>query len=129
MMSSLGTRRHCTCLLHGVHGTLHVKGFLLPNLTELFLHSNRVKWLPKSIGQLKNLKILDVHNNQIETFPDEICELSNLLRILAGGNELKSLPENIGTQHTVALLQHTRVSGAVRCMDGGVNQWIDLCMN
>lgn len=65
---------------------------LHPFLRTLDLSKNKLKILPKSIGQFKELKILNVSNNSLENLPEEINNLSKIETLQVNCNLLKSLP-------------------------------------
>ncbi len=65
------------------------------NLHILSLTHNKIKTLPKEIGQLKNLKYLDLYYNNLESLPKEIGELENLEQLLLEKNQLINLPIEI----------------------------------
>jgi len=61
-------------------------------LRTLDLSKNKLKILPKSVGQFKELKILNVSNNSLETVPAEINNLSKIETLQVNCNLLMSLP-------------------------------------
>lgn len=65
---------------------------LHPYLRTLDLSKNKLKVLPKSIGQFKELKILNISNNSLETLPGEINNLSKIETLQVNSNLLKELP-------------------------------------
>lgn len=65
---------------------------LHPFLRTLDLSKNKLKILPKSVGQFKELKILNVSNNSLESLPEEINCLTKIETLHANCNLLKSLP-------------------------------------
>lgn len=65
---------------------------LHPHLRTLELSKNKLKILPKSIGQFKELKVLNVSNNSLESLPQEINGLSKIETLQVNCNLLKSLP-------------------------------------
>lgn len=65
---------------------------LHPFLRTLDLSKNKLKILPKSIGQFKELKILNASNNLLENLPEEINNLSKIETLQVNCNLLKSLP-------------------------------------
>jgi len=67
-----------------------------PNLLELDISRNRLKEVPKEIGQLKNLRRLLADRNKIATLPKEIGDLESLEELVLNRNELTELPKEIG---------------------------------
>jgi len=51
----------------------------LINLLYLSLDNNKIKEIPKEIGNLINLNYLDLNNNEIKEIPKEIKILDNLI--------------------------------------------------
>ena len=68
----------------------------LSNLQRINLYNNRLKILPKEIGNLINLEELDLSNNLLEEIPKEIGNLSNLKELFLQHNLLKEIPQEIG---------------------------------
>lgn len=62
------------------------------SLRTLDLSKNKLKILPKSVGQFKELKILNVSNNTLENLPAEINGLSKIETLQVSCNLLKSIP-------------------------------------
>lgn len=65
-------------------------------LDKLYLNHNKLKTLPRKIGQLKNLTHLDVSSNELTEIPEEIGMLTNLKRLLLFDNNLQTLPFEMG---------------------------------
>lgn len=65
---------------------------LHPILRTLDLSKNKLKTLPKDVGQFKELKILNVSNNLLEKIPEEINCLLKIETLQMNCNLLKSLP-------------------------------------
>ncbi len=57
---------------------------------------SRLKYIPESIGNLKNLKSLHISNTIIDTFPESIWKLENLENLTIQSKKLTSIPKLIG---------------------------------
>ena len=68
----------------------------LDNISELWLNSNFLIFLPCNIGNLKNLKELSLFDNQLISLPPEIGKLTNLSELWLNSNHLTSIPVEIG---------------------------------
>ncbi|XP_029430448.1 leucine-rich repeat-containing protein 28 isoform X2 [Rhinatrema bivittatum] len=91
----------------------------LPNLVELYLHSNNIVVIPEEIGDLKELQTLDLSTNCLITLPErlhlchslqyltvdrnhlwgvprQLCQLPNLNELSMAGNRLAFLPLDLG---------------------------------
>ncbi|XP_072236229.1 leucine-rich repeat-containing protein 28 [Leuresthes tenuis] len=68
----------------------------LPNLIELYLHSNNLVLIPEAIGNLARLQSLDLSNNTLQLLCPEIGRLRSLRHLRLSNNHLKSLPPEIG---------------------------------
>ncbi|KAK5873547.1 hypothetical protein PBY51_018581 [Eleginops maclovinus] len=68
----------------------------LPNLIELYLHSNNIVIIPEAIGNLARLQSLDLSNNALQFLCPEIGRLRSLRHLRLSNNHLKSLPPEIG---------------------------------
>eukprot|EP00062_Callorhinchus_milii_P002342 gi/632938429/ref/XP_007904922.1/ PREDICTED: leucine-rich repeat-containing protein 28 [Callorhinchus milii] len=68
----------------------------LPNLIELYLHSNNIIVIPEAIGALVKLQSLDLTNNALEILCPEIGQLRALRHLRLANNQLKFLPPEIG---------------------------------
>jgi Leucine-rich repeat (LRR) protein len=73
-------------------------------LLVLMVIGNKLKTLPKSIGEIDNLVILSVFNNQISFLPDSIGKLDNLVHIWLFNNQLNTLPKSIGNLENLVQL-------------------------
>uniref|UniRef100_A0A8C3AWM2 Leucine rich repeat containing 28 n=1 Tax=Cyclopterus lumpus TaxID=8103 RepID=A0A8C3AWM2_CYCLU len=68
----------------------------LPNLIELYLHSNNIVIIPEAIGNLARLQSLDLSNNVLQFLCPEIGRLRSLRHLRLSNNHLKCLPPEIG---------------------------------
>ncbi|XP_008309034.1 leucine-rich repeat-containing protein 28 [Cynoglossus semilaevis] len=68
----------------------------LPNLIELYLHSNNIVIIPEAIGNLARLQSLDLSNNALQLLCPEIGRLRSLRHLRLSNNQLKCLPPAIG---------------------------------
>ncbi|XP_049907809.1 leucine-rich repeat-containing protein 28 [Epinephelus moara] len=68
----------------------------LPNLIELYLHSNNIVIIPEAIGNLARLQSLDLSNNALQFLCPEIGRLRSLRHLRLSNNQLKCLPPEIG---------------------------------
>ncbi|XP_044856147.1 leucine-rich repeat-containing protein 28-like [Mauremys mutica] len=68
----------------------------LPNLVELYLHSNNIVVVPEAIGSLVKLQFLDLSDNALEIVCPEIGRLRSLRHLRLANNQLKYLPAGEG---------------------------------
>ncbi|XP_056134194.1 leucine-rich repeat-containing protein 28 [Lampris incognitus] len=68
----------------------------LPNLIELYLHSNNIAVVPEAIGNLARLQSLDLSDNALQLICPEIGRLRSLRHLRLSNNQLKTLPPEIG---------------------------------
>ncbi|XP_069622393.1 leucine-rich repeat-containing protein 28 [Ranitomeya imitator] len=68
----------------------------LPNLVELYLHSNNIVFVPEAIGSLVKLQSLDLSDNALEILCPDIGRLKSLRHLRLTNNRLKYLPPEIG---------------------------------
>ncbi|KAL2088374.1 hypothetical protein ACEWY4_015273 [Coilia grayii] len=68
----------------------------LPNLIELYLHSNNIAIIPEAIGNLAKLQSLDLSDNALQVICPEIGRLRSLRHLRLANNQLKFLPQEIG---------------------------------
>ncbi|XP_066210976.1 leucine-rich repeat-containing protein 28 isoform X1 [Saccopteryx leptura] len=68
----------------------------LPNLVELYLHSNNIVVVPEAIGSLVKLQCLDLSDNALEIVCPEIGRLRALRHLRLANNQLQSLPAEVG---------------------------------
>ncbi|XP_050005116.1 leucine-rich repeat-containing protein 28 isoform X3 [Alexandromys fortis] len=68
----------------------------LPNLVELYLHSNNIVVVPEAIGSLVKLQCLDLSDNALEVVCPEIGRLRALRHLRLANNQLQFLPPDLG---------------------------------
>ncbi|RVE74829.1 hypothetical protein OJAV_G00026250 [Oryzias javanicus] len=68
----------------------------LPNLIELYLHSNNIVIIPEAIGNLARLQSLDLSDNALQLLCPDIGRLRSLRHLRLSNNRLKYLPPEIG---------------------------------
>ncbi|XP_073424882.1 leucine-rich repeat-containing protein 28 isoform X2 [Dendrobates tinctorius] len=68
----------------------------LPNLVELYLHSNNIVFVPEAIGSLVKLQSLDLSDNALEILCPDIGRLKSLRHLRLTNNRLKYLPPDLG---------------------------------
>uniref|UniRef100_A0A3B3SUK2 Leucine rich repeat containing 28 n=1 Tax=Paramormyrops kingsleyae TaxID=1676925 RepID=A0A3B3SUK2_9TELE len=68
----------------------------LPNLIELYLHSNNIVIIPEAIGNLAKLQSLDLSDNALQVVCPEIGRLRSLRHLRLANNRLKFLPPDLG---------------------------------
>uniref|UniRef100_A0A8C6WVK1 Leucine rich repeat containing 40 n=1 Tax=Neogobius melanostomus TaxID=47308 RepID=A0A8C6WVK1_9GOBI len=69
---------------------------LLPALTTLDLHDNKLQSLPRAVGTLQELRQLRLSHNQLSTLPLELFSLPLLCSLTLQDNLLESLPPELG---------------------------------
>uniref|UniRef100_A0A8C8WCC7 Leucine rich repeat containing 28 n=1 Tax=Panthera leo TaxID=9689 RepID=A0A8C8WCC7_PANLE len=69
----------------------------LPNLVELYLHSNNIVVVPEAIGSLVKLQCLDLSDNALEIVCPEIGRLRALRHLRLANNQLQFLPPDLPT--------------------------------
>jgi len=79
--------------------------FLMKNLRELDLGSNKIKRIPPEIAQLTSLEILRLDRNKLKLVPDEVGTLVNIRYLDLGRNEIQFLPPAIGNMESLEFLQ------------------------
>ncbi|XP_069767488.1 leucine-rich repeat-containing protein 28 isoform X2 [Narcine bancroftii] len=70
-------------------------GQRLPNLIELYLHSNNIEFIPEAIASLIKLQSLDLSNNALVILCPEIGQLKSLRHLRLANNRLKFLPAGL----------------------------------
>jgi CCR4-NOT transcription complex subunit 6 len=73
-------------------------------LTKLYLNSNKLTFVPQSIGKLRSLTNLDLSLNHIHYLPAEIGMLVNLKQLLLFDNQLDNLPFELGSLYQLEVL-------------------------
>lgn len=73
-------------------------------LTELYLSSNQLQYLPPQIGQLRALRYLDVSHNQLTELPPELGMCTPLRHLLVFHNHIQTLPYELGALHFLEVL-------------------------
>lgn len=73
-------------------------------LTELYLASNHLSYLPAQFGQLRSLRHLDVSHNQLTELPPELGMCTPLRHLLLFNNNITTLPYELGALHFLELL-------------------------
>ncbi|XP_071256421.1 leucine-rich repeat-containing protein 28-like isoform X4 [Salvelinus alpinus] len=68
----------------------------LPNLIELYLHSNNITCVPEAIGNLSRLQSLDLSDNALQVICPEIGRLRSLRHLRLANNQLNYLPPDLG---------------------------------
>ncbi|XP_017816439.1 leucine-rich repeat-containing protein 28 isoform X2 [Papio anubis] len=71
----------------------------LPNLVELYLHSNNIVVVPEAIGSLVKLQCLDLSDNALEIVCPEIGRLRALRHLRLANNQLQFLPPGLSHCH------------------------------
>lgn len=69
---------------------------LLPALTTLDLHDNKLQSLPPAVGALQELRQLRLSHNQLSVLPLELFSLPLLYSLTLQHNLLESLPSELG---------------------------------
>ncbi|NP_001308605.1 leucine-rich repeat-containing protein 28 isoform 3 [Homo sapiens] len=89
----------------------------LPNLVELYLHSNNIVVVPEAIGSLVKLQCLDLSDNALEIVCPEIGRLRALRHLRLANNQLQFLPpdhENIALNWCSC--EHSWTNRYLRCV-------------
>lgn len=73
-------------------------------LKELYVASNKLGYLPPTIGQLRHLTLLDVSNNQLSELPPELGMCVYLKHLLVFDNNIRSLPNELGSLYQLEML-------------------------
>lgn len=78
----------------GVNGGVH----------RVELCEKKLKWLPESVGRMKNVVSLDLSCNELKTLPDSIAGLESLEEFYLSSNQLESVPDSIGLLQKLKIL-------------------------
>ncbi|KAJ0065563.1 hypothetical protein NL108_013459, partial [Boleophthalmus pectinirostris] len=81
---------------------------LLPALTTLDLHDNKLQSLPRAIGELQDLRQLRLSHNQLSAVPLELFSLTLLSSLTLQHNLLESLPPELGLLTSLIQLDLSR---------------------
>lgn len=73
-------------------------------LNELYIASNKLTYLPPSIGQLRQLTLLDASHNQLSDLPAELGMCTLLRQLLLFDNHIRTLPYELGSLHLLEVL-------------------------
>jgi len=73
-------------------------------LKELYVASNKLGYLPPTIGQLRHLTLLDVSNNQLAELPPELGMCVYMKQLLAFDNQIRTLPNELGSLFQLDIL-------------------------
>jgi CCR4-NOT transcription complex subunit 6 len=73
-------------------------------LKELYVASNKLAYLPPTIGQLRHLTLLDVSNNQLVDLPPELGMCVYMKQLLAFDNRIQTLPNELGSLYQLDIL-------------------------
>lgn len=76
----------------------------LPNLVELYLHSNNIIMVPGAIGSLVKLQNLDLSDNALTIICPEIGQLKSLRHLRLASNKLAFLPAELGNLKELQIL-------------------------
>ena len=77
-------------------------------LAGISIFGNRLKDLPKTLGELNYLQVLVVTGNKLTSLPESIGALGYLQTVEVGHNQLASLPLQIGQLKNLRLLDARR---------------------
>ncbi|CAL8246216.1 unnamed protein product [Lota lota] len=80
----------------------------LPNLIELYLHSNNIVMVPEAIGELSRLRSLDLSDNALQIICPEIGRLCSLRHLRLANNQLETLPSELGELQELESLDVSR---------------------
>uniref|UniRef100_A0A674CJV6 Leucine rich repeat containing 28 n=1 Tax=Salmo trutta TaxID=8032 RepID=A0A674CJV6_SALTR len=96
----------------------------LPNLIELYLHSNNITCVPEAIGNLSRLQSLDLSDNALHVICPEIGRLRSLRHLRLANNQLKYLPPEIGALCDLETLDVSR--NVLVCLPERLHQCLSL---
>lgn len=93
---------------------------LLPALTTLDLHDNKLNSLPKALQELQELQKLSLSHNQLCVLPVEVCSLRNLRSLALQQNLLENLPEELGELESLDELDLS--NNRLTCLPNGLGR-------
>ncbi|XP_012993487.1 leucine-rich repeat-containing protein 28 isoform X2 [Esox lucius] len=96
----------------------------LPNLVELYLHSNNIAVIPEAIGNLARLQSLDLSDNALQVVCPQIGRLTSLRHLRLANNQLKCLPSEIGALRDLETLDVSR--NQLVCLPERLHQCLSL---
>ncbi|CAM9493901.1 unnamed protein product, partial [Discosporangium mesarthrocarpum] len=67
----------------------------VPNLECLRANSNKLGYLPETMGVLRKLRVLNLRSNCLQALPDALFRLTQLENLDLGCNSLEGLPASI----------------------------------
>lgn len=73
-------------------------------LTELFISSNKLTYIPAEIGQLRSLMFFDASYNQIREVPPALGMCVMLKSLLLFNNSIETLPSEVGYLYQLEML-------------------------
>lgn len=73
-------------------------------LTELYVASNKITYLPATIGHLRLLRHLDASSNQLAQLPPELGMCVYLKNLLLFDNNIQTLPNELGSLFQLEIL-------------------------
>lgn len=80
------------------------ENLVFPNLENINLSFNNIKYLPNSLIINKKLDIIKIGNNFLDRLPEENWEISNITVLNIENNNLSYLPKNLLSKSKVSLL-------------------------
>ena len=83
----------------GGHGLVSLSSsiFMYKFLHEIYMNSNRLTFLPKEIGTLRQLRFLDLSHNQLTELPPELGMCTFLEGLMVFDNQIRTLPGELGS--------------------------------
>ncbi|XP_069767489.1 leucine-rich repeat-containing protein 28 isoform X3 [Narcine bancroftii] len=99
-------------------------GQRLPNLIELYLHSNNIEFIPEEIGELRGLQTLDVSANCLTALPESLHLCISMQYLAADQNHLKDLPRQLCLLPNLKEL--SVMSNNLKCLPQDLGQYPEL---